>query len=84
MKYVVFQNRVGEETMVLFSDSPNHCDISQAMERCYIHPLVPISAGFAEIDDEGKGHCSGESITLNLKSRPEVDTRLLRLTMMKL
>ena len=50
MKYVVFQNRVGEETMVLFSDSPNHCDISQAMERCYIHPLVPISAGFAEID----------------------------------
>ena len=42
----------------------------------------PISAGFISIGADGKSEpscsCFGESVSLDLKSRPEIDTELAR------
>ncbi len=68
-KYVALKNR----TVVTFSGSVEHRSFSA---------LEPVSAGFVTqwFDGEWKYSCFGESISLGLKSRWDVDERLFRIS----
>lgn len=71
-KYVVFSNGF-EEIPLLFPSFVQHSEVA----RSFPH-LVPISAGFvSQTQPDGKIEASGESLSLNLKSRAQ-DTNLLR------
>ncbi len=66
----MFKERHVEE-MVIFSSLLQHADIAQRL-RCDL-----ISAGFIEIFDN-EPCCFGESISLDIKSRGEVDTNVAK------
>jgi hypothetical protein len=63
-KYIVTKDNV----VVVFPDMLQHAEFKH---------MKPISAGFIEIfaDDNGdvKCDCYGESVSLELKSRPDID-----------
>ena len=66
-KYVVFEEN-GIEDMIIFSSLQQHVDIVTSSD------LNPVSAGRI---DHGL-HCSGDSISLGLNSRPEEDRAIAR------
>lgn len=76
MKYIVLQHGPYDEIPIFFSDVLAHSDMHNLLRR---PPIV--SAGFCQmmnIDDEGNRQIRayGESVSLNIKSRPE-DSELL-------
>lgn len=73
-KYVVFKN----SGMILwpYSDFIYHSHIAAAARQGDADN-IPISAGFATITADDC-NCYGESVSLRLKSRPEIDTRILK------
>lgn len=70
-KYIVFEERHIEE-MVIFSSLLQHVNIAHRL-RC--EPVI--SAGFIEIIDN-EPVCFGESISLDIKSRGEIDTNVAK------
>lgn len=79
MKYIIIDNGL-EELPFIFSDLVNHNDMERALQRL-VHGDT-VSAGFVVIkQDPVEGTieptlqvsfgCYGESISLDLKSRPE-------------
>lgn len=80
MKYIVFQDSLECEYMILFPETLNHSDVANAMSR--LPTLKPISAGKAHIGDDccPDHYCHDRSVTLKLESRPE-DSRLLERTL---
>lgn len=68
-KYIVFEDDHGLEDIIIFSELQQHANILRL-------GLTPVSAGFIEITSESL-HCYGDSISLNLKSRPE-DTKIAK------
>jgi|TARA_Y100000296_G_C5070172_1_gene204488 hypothetical protein len=70
-KYVVF-DFIGEEFIVVFPEILTHIELANAFTKMSEYG-EPISGGFIE-----HGKCVGESISLNLKSRGEKDTLLLK------
>lgn len=72
MKYVVFANPVGEETIAVFPSAVMHIEMSKLVTD-NAKRLKPISGGF--IDSEGR--CYGQSLSLELKAREQEDTSLL-------
>jgi hypothetical protein len=72
MKYINF----GDLYCVVFHDCETHSAVARAwgMVNSYEKPL---SAGFVRRLSDGTFQAEGESISLNLKSNPDVDTRLL-------
>ena len=70
-KYIVFKHELAGETMVIFPEHIKHKRMVQGICDCRNHP---VSAGFIELRD-GEIICNGESISLEIKSRPE-DTDL--------
>ena len=82
MKYIIIDNGL-EELPFIFSDLVNHNDMERALQRL-VHGDT-VSAGFVVIKHEEVGShymegdptfethfvCYGESISLDLKSRPE-------------
>ena len=60
-KYIVFDNGLLDD-MLIFSDMQKHEDIARG--------LTVVSAGFLSIYNN-KISCYGESISLELKARPE-------------
>ena len=66
-KYVVFEEN-GIEDMIIFSSLQQHVDVVSSGD------LNPVSAGRI---DHGL-HCSGDSLSLGLESRPEEDREIAR------
>ena len=79
MKYVVYQDS-GNEVLVMFPRTINHDRMAEALEALrfgsdrdwHRRQGQIVSAGFV-VD----GNCSGSSETLGIRSRPEIDTKLL-------
>lgn len=87
MKYICTEDDNGRQEIFLFPVTVNHSAIAEVLGciRNHTHGnnwvrvgRIPVSAGFVNTD----GACHGESITLNLKSRPEKDTELLAVQFM--
>lgn len=72
MKYIVFGSPRGDAP-VLFPHAFTHSWVAGELR-----PLKAVSAGFVEMDAEGNIRCFGHSSSLNLTSRGETDTDLLR------
>ena len=70
IKYVVF-DFLGDEYIVIFPELLTHIELANAVTKMTDY-MKPISGGFIE-----HGKCTGESISLNMKSRGEEDTLLL-------
>ena len=70
IKYVVF-DFLGDEYIVIFPELLTHIELANAVTKMSKY-MDPISGGFIE-----HGKCTGESISLNMKSRGEKDTLLL-------
>jgi len=81
MKYICTEDGNGIEEVFTFPKTVDHDCMAEVLNCIKNHTTddwkrifrAPVSAGFVT----GKGVCIGESITLNLKSRPE-DTEILR------
>lgn len=73
-KYVVLSDdkKYGTEKIFIFDASINHKDFARGMIRGVRMPIV-VSAGFISEFLT----CYGESITLSVRSRPDMDTLLL-------
>lgn len=73
MKYIVFAAGDGRESPVVFPYAFTHSWVAGELK-----PLSPISAGFVEMTATGEIRCFGHSSSLNLPSRGEADTELVR------
>ena len=71
--YVTFKDFRGDEYIITFPSYMTHSELSESVVELSDGYLKPISGGFIE-----NGECVGESISLNLKSRGEQDTLLLK------
>lgn len=70
MKYIIPEDY---KAPILFHSLYTHADIAQQHGKC-------ISAGFVQItakDNKVVVSCYGESVSLKLKSNPEVDNKLI-------
>ena len=72
-KYIVI-NISGVKTPIVFPETSVHSDIADALGG----KGRVLGAGFCTVDQDGY-HCYGESISLNIKSNYELDSRLLNL-----
>ena len=72
IKYVVFKF-LNNEYIIAFPEFMTHSEFAKSVKELSDGLLHPISGGFVE-----NGECVGESISLNLKSRGEEDTLLLK------
>lgn len=71
-KYIAFKNNMNLEKIVLF----NHCTHEEMWHGMILFGIPePVGAGFVDMKSMT---CYGRSETLNLNSRPELDTKLLR------
>lgn len=70
-KYIAFDDGI---TVVVFPSWLNHTDVARVGG---VFAIRPISAGFVQKNDDGTFTAYGESITLNLKSDPKLDSKLL-------
>ena len=70
LKYIVFDTGLCD-SIVVFPHLIQHREIANRMQW----PVL--GAGFIQLDDKGKWHCFGKSISLNVVSRPE-DTVIAR------
>jgi len=73
IKYVTFKDFRGDEYIITFPSYMTHSELAESVVELSDEFLKPISGGFIE-----NGECVGESISLNLKSRGEQDTLLLK------
>ncbi len=71
MKYVVFGGYEGEQ-IIIFPKIIQHSVMADDVERSSFGGMHPISGGFIV-----NGQCVGESESLRMKSRLEVDTALI-------
>lgn len=71
MKYVVFDGYKGEQ-IIIFPKIIQHSVMADDVEKSSFGGMRPISSGFV-VD----GQCVGESESLRMKSRLEVDTALI-------
>jgi len=75
MKYIIVQDGYNEN-IVLFSSMLKHRDIAKQLTDNDLSRVV--SAGQILVDDDNSLVCTGESLTLNLKSRGKQDNIILR------
>lgn len=85
MKYIIYEtfktsrSEEKEEVVIVFSELVDHKAVADGLLG------KKVSAGFVTVDAEATANgeaiyvsCYGESITMDLKSRLEVDTELVR------
>ena len=70
-KYIIFDDGLNDIPMIF----PNH--VQHNSMAFVLAPWTPISAGFVRINEQGAVEAYGQSIGLQLKSRPETDNKLL-------
>ena len=68
-KYIIVEQG-GHEVPFVFSELNQHADVARALGG------KVTGAGFCFIDED-RYHCYGESISCNVKSRGEVDDKIL-------
>ncbi len=68
MKYIM----IDDIFPIVFHSSHVHKDVAFGIRS---QPVT--SAGFVILDAEGNYHCYGESISLNIKSKPEMDSKII-------
>lgn len=73
MKYIVYTGALADE-IYLFPYWIQHNSFAFTMNFL---PEDILSAGFIEKSCDGNLKCFGQSVSLGVKSNPEVDTRLL-------
>lgn len=71
MKYVVFYGYNGEQ-IIIFPRKIQHKQFADSVENLSYGTMRPISGGFVI-----NGECVGESISLNMESRGDIDTALI-------
>ena len=71
MKYVVFDGYEGEQ-IIIFPKIIQHSVMADDVKKSSFGGMRPISGGFVV-----NGQCVGESESLRMKSRLEVDTALI-------
>jgi hypothetical protein len=79
-KYIVYQTPNGNEEMIIFSATQNHRTIANKFIT-EINGNKIVSAGFISIypgNDELIINCYGDSISLEVKSRPEKDKKIAK------
>lgn len=69
-KYIVLK-KGSSEMPYLFSELDTHSEVARALGG------KVVGAGFCWINDNGQYECYGESISCNVKSRKEVDSKVL-------
>lgn len=79
MKYILYSKNLGEGSAihipVIFSNFIVHSDMHKMITKGMMYgELEPISAG--EISPIGM-RCTGESTTMGLKSRGDIDTQII-------
>lgn len=70
MKYIVFSG--GAVQVRIFGDNELHADVAEEVSE------TVESAGFIKFDDAGLPYAYGDSVSLGVAARPELDTSLLR------
>ena len=87
-KYIIVTDRFGMELPILFSQSLAHADFKGAYTNI-------VSAGFGSINEikkvdgmydiymEPQVTCWGQSVTLQMKSRKEIDADIIRIGLRK-
>ena len=77
MKYIVYNQGHIQDMVVLFNRVTDH----DAMARNLGHNIEVVSAGFVHLSVNEHGSatpvCHGKSVSLNTKSRPEIDSKIL-------
>ena len=71
MKYVVFDGYNGEQ-IIIFPKKIQHSCFAESIEKLSYGTMYPISGGFI-VD----GECVGESESLRMESRGDLDTALI-------
>ncbi len=84
MKFIVFLTQLsGREEIVVFSRELTHADVAETVRRTKVYDkcykwhrdaLRPVSAGFVNPNLT----CYGKSESMNLPSRGDADTKLLK------
>jgi hypothetical protein len=67
MKYIISKGGIP----VVFSELQQHVDVAQALFTTIV------GAGFCKINDNKEFVCYGESISLGIQSRLEVDSKII-------
>ena len=78
-KYIIYKDTNDLEHAVIFDKIVNHSSIKQALKSSFCYALKDedfISAGFVELTNL---QCYGDSFTLKLKSRGDIDTKVMEL-----
>jgi hypothetical protein len=70
MKYI----RFNDVSVVIFTDDLKHSNIA---EKLHINKTNIDSAGYIKLRTDGTVNTFGESISLNISSNPEVDSRYI-------
>lgn len=70
MKYIVVEGHLCDK-IYIFSEADEHWDIANKIDG------TVLSAGFVGLASNGL-FCWGKSVSLDVGSRPEADTKLLR------
>ena len=77
MKYIVYNQGHVQDMVVLFNRITDH----SVMFRQLGHDVELVSAGFVYLSTKNGGiavvSCHGKSTSLNVKSRPEIDSEII-------
>ena len=74
-KYIVMDTSMGGMLPVVFCEIMSHASVAAALQRVEGGDVV--GAGFCQINAEGHYVCYGESTSLQIKSRNDVDSKVL-------
>lgn len=72
MKYITYKDFDGNQVFVIFDKITDHI----GMSRCLPVDEV-LGAGFVGFNNDGP-YCYGESISMNVKSRKEKDSKIIK------
>ncbi len=72
IKYVAFDGYIGEQ-IIVFPGNIQHLQFAESVYELSYRSMKAISGGFIE-----DGKCVGKSISLNMESRGDKDTALLK------
>ncbi|MFA5397996.1 MAG: hypothetical protein WC346_18435 [Methanogenium sp.] len=83
-KYIIVQVN-GNPTPILFHPVLNHKDVFQALKNynlidgsCESAGEVNISSGVGNDPDDFTVNATGESVTLKIRSNPEIDAKIIK------
>jgi hypothetical protein len=74
MKYIIYRNKKFDiDTAIILSELEQHKDVALNMGIS-----DPIAAGYVKLNVDGELVCGGDSFTLKIKSRPDIDLNIIK------